>query len=301
MKNLFIHLFAASLLLVACTTENAPGIDPVVPPTVDRVPLVVESASVNAEVSTRETTPLNAGSIGIYLYGVGYTDQINRQYISSGSSWNPNGAGSTIYLGGGDASVSAYYPYKPSFGAPPTFISSTIMNSADDDLLFSPPRTVSAAPLQKTTSFVMDHLYGKLSFVFQRSNYSGPCLVSKIELKNLKLTVGADFRYANPIGSLLGDAGTTLSMACNTIVSPLGTIEPRSFLLLPCTPALTGMEIALTVDGKVMSVIIPTASYKPTKNEYKTITITINGSVLAVTSVDVTSWIPSDLSTNVYF
>ena len=297
MKNLFIHLFAASLLLVACTTENAPGIDPVVPPTVDRVPLVVESARVNAEASTRATTPLNTGSIGIYLWGAGYTAQLNRQYTYSGSSWVPNSAAATIYLGGAAASVSAYYPYNQSFTSSTVDISSKIMNSTDDDLLFSPPRTVSAAPLQKTTSFLMDHVYGKLSFVFQRNNYSGSCLVSKIEVKNLKKNTEADFRYDSPVSPLTGDAGTTLSMACNTTVSSSGTTaESKSFLLLPCTPALTGMEIELIVDGKVMSVIVSTASYKPTKNEHKTITLTISSSALIVTGVEVTNWIPSDLA-----
>lgn len=296
MKTIFTLLIPASLLLAGCTADETPGmVDPSIPPVEATVPLTVESATVNAEVTTRAA--VTSGSIGIFLTGTGYTAINNRQYDYGTPAWTPNGGvANTIYLGGATASVCAYHPWQASHNNSAAIpLTSQLFDNASKDISFATARNVDGSSANKSTSFAMTRAYAKVTFVFQRSNYPGTCQVQKVELKNLlpsaMLNIGT-----GAYSTAAGMANSSVSQTKNVTVPATGTVAWGSdFLLVPCTPASTGMTLVITVDGKTMTTTIPTASYKPTKGEYKTITITVQGTGINTTSVTTTDWANGNL------
>ncbi len=296
MKTIFTLLIPASLLLAGCTADETPGmVDPAIPPVEATVPLTVESAAVNAEVTTRAA--VTSGSIGIFLTGTGYTAINNRQYDYGTPAWTPNGGvANTIYLGGTTASVCAYHPWQASLNNSAAIpLTSQLFDNASKDISFATARNVDGSSANKSTSFAMTRAYAKVTFVFQRSNYPGTCQVQKVELKNLlpsaMLNIGT-----GAYSTAAGMANSSVSQTKNVTVPATGTVAWGSdFLLVPCTPASTGMTLVITVDGKTMTTTIPTASYKPTKGEYKTITITVQGTGINTTSVTTTDWANGNL------
>lgn len=296
MKTIFTLLIPASLLLAGCTADETPGmVDPSIPPVEATVPLTVESAAVNAEVTTRAA--VTSGSIGIFLTGTGYTAINNRQYNYGTPAWTPNGGvANTIYLGGATASVCAYHPWQASLNNSAAIpLTSQLFDNASKDISFATARNVDGSSANKSTSFAMTRAYAKVTFVFQRSNYPGTCQVQKVELKNLlpsaTLNIGT-----GAYSTAAGVANSSVTQTKNVTVPATGTVAWGSdFLLVPCTPASTGMTLVITVDGKTMTTTIPTASYKPTKGEYKTITITVQGTGINTTSVTTTDWANGNL------
>ena len=288
MRTVFTLLFAVPLLLVGCTTENSLGIDPISPST-EAVPMIIESAAIAAQVETRGV--LNTGSIGVFLSGTGYTAINNREYNYSSPSWSPSGgAVNNIYLGGGKAEVCAYYPFNSLFSSTLINLSSKLY-AEKDDISFAINRDMNGSSSGRTTIFNMQRAYAKLTFTFQRSNYSSSCVITKLlinnGLSNYALNIGAGFNGLLPNGV----SGLTYSESTNITVPPTGTIPlGHDILLVPSTPASTGIQIVVTVDGSTMSTTIPTASYKPTPGEYKNIQITIRGSAIEVSSVTTTDW-----------
>lgn len=296
MKTIFTLLIPASLLLAGCTADETPGmVDPSIPPVEATVPLTVESAAVNAEVTTRAA--VTSGSIGIFLTGTGYTAINNRQYDYGTPAWTPNGGvANTIYLGGATASVCAYHPWQASLNNSAAIpLNSQLFDNASKDISFATARNVDGSSANKSTSFAMTRAYAKVTFVFQRSNYPGTCQVQKVELKNLLPSAALNIG-TGAYSTVAGVANSSVSQTKNVTVPATGTVAWGSdFLLVPCTPASTGMTLVITVDGKTMTTTIPTASYKPTKGEYKTITITVQGTGINTTSVTTTDWANGNL------
>lgn len=296
MKTIFTLLIPASLLLAGCTADETPGmVDPSIPPVEATVPLTVESAAVNAEVITRAA--VTSGSIGIFLTGTGYTAINNRQYDYGTPAWTPNGGvANTIYLGGATASVCAYHPWQASLNNSAAIpLNSQLFDNASKDISFATARNVDGSSANKSTSFAMTRAYAKVTFVFQRSNYPGTCQVQKVELKNLLPSAALNIG-TGAYSTVAGVANSSVSQTKNVTVPATGTVAWGSdFLLVPCTPASTGMTLVITVDGKTMTTTIPTASYKPTKGEYKTITITVQGTGINTTSVTTTDWANGNL------
>ena len=296
MKTILTFLILASLLLAGCAADETPGmVDPSTPPVEATVPLIVESAAVSAEVTTRAT--VSSGSIGIFLTGTGYTAINNRQYNYGTPAWVPNGGvANTIYLGGTTASVCAYHPYASTLNNSAAIpLTSQVFDNASKDISFAVNRNVDGSSVNKSTSFAMTRAYAKVTFVFQRSNYPGTCQVQKVELKNLlpsaTLNIGT-----GAYSTAAGVANSSVAQTKNVTVPATGTVAWGSdILLVPCTPALTGMTIVITVDGKTMTTTIPTANYKPVKGEYKTITITVQGTGINTTSVTTADWVNGNM------
>lgn len=296
MKNIYTLLIPAFLLLAGCTADERSDMNPEVPLVMATVPLGIESASVNAEVATRATT-LNSGSIGVFLSGTGYTSINNRKYNYAPSAWVPEGgADNAIYLGAATASVCAYYPYGSGLGNSTAIpLTSQVLDSEGKDISFATGRNVDGSSGNKSTVFAMIRAYSKVTFLFQRSNYPGTCKVQKVELKNLlpsaTLNIGTGVYSA-----ATGVANSTVSQSKDITVPATGTVAWGSdILLVPCTPASSGMVIVVTVDGKTMTTTVPTGSYKPVAGNYATITITLNGTGINTTSVTTTDWVNNSL------
>ena len=286
-----------SWLLCGCTAGEAPGIEPVKPPVTGTVPLTIESAMVDAQVATRTTTTLTSGSIGIFLSGEGYTAISNRRYDYAASAWSPNGgAGNAIFLGGTTASVCAYYPWQEALGNSTAIpLTSQSLANNNQDFCFAPNRNMDGSSAGRSTNFIMKHAYAKLTFKFQRSNYPGACRVQKVELKNLlpsaTLNIGT-----GAYSTAAGVANSSVSLAKDVTVPATGTVTWGSdILLVPCTPAGTGMTVVITVNGEMMSTTIPVADYRPVQGVYKTILITVKGTGINITKVEAEDWTNKEL------
>lgn len=296
MKIIFTLLFPASLLLAGCTDDPIPGMNPAMPLVTPTVPLTVESATMNAEVTTRSTTTLSSGSIGIFLSGAGYTTIDNRRYDYASAAWSPNGgAGYAIFLAGIPAAVCAYHPWQASLNSTAIPLTSQVFDNAEKDISFAMNRTMNGTSAGSSTTFAMTRAYAKVTFVFERNNYPGTCVVEKVELKNLlpsaTLNIGTGV-YSTAVGV----SGAIVSQEKSVTVPFSGTLAWGSdILLVPCTPAETGMTIVITVDGKTMTTTVPTASYMPTAGEYKTITIRVQGTGINATSVTTEDWLNGNL------
>lgn len=295
MKTLFTLLFPATLLLASCTADHTPGIDPVTPP----VPLTVESAAIDATMITTRANPmLTSGSIGIFLSGTGYTAVTNRRYDYASPAWTPNGgATNAIYLAGSTASVCAYYPWQSGISnSTAVLLTSQVQDDVAKDISFALNRDMDGSSANSSTTFAMKHAYAKVTFTFQRSNYPGICEVQKVELKNIlastTLNIGTG-KYATSTGSTAG----TVSQTKNVTVPTSGTVSWGSdILLVPCTPASTGIMLTITVDGKTMTTTIPKETYKPVAGEYKTIAIIVQGTAINATGVTTTDWVNGNIS-----
>ena len=151
MKTILTFLIPASLLLAGCAADETPGmVDPSTPPVEATVPLIVESAAVSAEVTTRAT--VSSGSIGIFLTGTGYTAINNRQYNYGTPAWVPNGGvANTIYLGGTTASVCAYHPYASTLNNSAAIpLTSQVFDNASKDISFAVNRNVDGSSVNKS-------------------------------------------------------------------------------------------------------------------------------------------------------
>lgn len=297
MRTIFTLLIPVSLLLAGCTAGETPGIEPVKPPVIATVPLTVESATVNAEATTRTATPLTSGSIGVFrLEGNGYDAIDNRRYDYGMPAWIPSGGpGNAVFLGGVTASVCAYHPWQaPLNSLNFTVTSQVLANDNSNDICFATSRTVDGSSTNKSTTFNMIRAYAKVTFKFQRENYPGSGVVQKVELHNLLQSATLDISTGT-YSTNMGVIGTTISQSNSIVMPGTGTVSWGSdILLVPCIPA-GATTIVITVDGKEMTTSIPTANYQPTRGEYKTITVTVQGTDINVGSVATEEWTNSDL------
>lgn len=290
-KNTFL---LASLLLAGCTADEISGTDNgivPVPPVELTTPLEIESASLDAEITTRATTTLGSGNIiGVFLSGTGYTDKKNCKYQwQSASSWTATDAGNTIYLGGAAANVCAYHPWTNGYNDKTAIPLTSQVYASDKDISFAGNRVLNGSSSSKSTSFTMTRAYARLQIKLTKSaDYPGTCAVSKLELQNLIKSASLNITSTNgSYSSTTGTTGTTVTTTKNVTPTTTGTVW-SDYLLIPCTPYDGAMKIVLTVDGKTMTATI--AGYTPVKGEYKSITLTIKGTGLGITSVTTTAW-----------
>lgn len=293
-KNTFL---LASLLLAGCTADEISGTDNgivPVPPVELTTPLEIESASLDAEITTRATTTLGSGnSIGVFLSGTGYTDRNNCKYNYSAPNWVPHDNGHTIYLGGAAASVCAYHPWTSGYDNKTAIPLTSQVYASGKDISFAGNRDLNGSSGSKSTSFIMTRAYARLQIKLTKSSdYPGTCAVSKLELQNLIQSASLNITSANgSYSSTNGTTGTTVTTTKNVTPTTTGTVW-SDYLLIPCTPYGGAMKIVLTVDGKPMTTTI--AGYTPVKGEYKSITLTIKGTGLGITSVTTTDWTTAD-------
>ena len=297
MKTLFTLLIQVSLLLAGCTAGETPGVEPVKPPVTATVPLIVESATVNAEVTTRAATTLTSGSIGVFrLAGNGYTAVNNSRYDYAPLAWTPGGGpANAVLLGGEVARVCAYHPWQASLNSTAIPLTSQVLTDANNDISFATSRAVDGSSINKTTTFNMIRAYAKVTFKFKRDNYSGTCQVQKVELKNLLPSATLDIG-TGAYSTAAGVANSSVSQEKSVTVPATDTVPWGSdILLVPCTPAGTGMTIVITVDGKTMTTTIPVADYQPERGEYATITIMVQGTGINITKVETEDWVNGEL------
>lgn len=300
--NRFTCLLAV-ILLAGCSGSELPeGLQPAGPSEAD-IPLNVTVASLEAEVEsapgTRAATNLGSGtSIGIFRDNTnGYTAAGNIRYNYGSPKWAPQTASETIYLGLLPVNVCAYHPW--SSGKTTAIALTSGVYATTNDLSYATNLSVDGRT-NKTTAltFAMKRAYARVAFKLKRDNYPGTCTVSNLTVKKLlpstTLTITSG-TYAATTGTTAATLNRTRTVVV-TATAGASTDWGEEYLLVPCTPAGTGMEITLTVDGKTMTTTVPTASYKPVAGEYKTITLTLKGTDLKASSVTTEDWTKQDLS-----
>lgn len=292
----------AAVLLAGCSGSELPeGLQPGGPSEAD-IPLNVTVASLEAEVEsspvTRATTNLNTGSIGIFRDNTnGYTAATNIRYNYASPTWTPQTATETIYLGLLPVNVCAYHPW--SAGKTTAIALTSDVYAAANDLSYAINQSVDGRT-NKTTAltFAMKRAYARLAFKLKRDNYPGTCSVTNLTVKNLlpstTLTITTGTYAANN-----GTASATLNRTRTVnVTTTVGSSSDwgEEYLLVPCTPAGSGMEITLTVDGKTMTTTVPKTSYTPVAGQWKTITLTLKGTDLKASSVTTENWTNQDIS-----
>ncbi|GCB34802.1 fimbrillin family protein [Bacteroides faecalis] len=298
------------LLLAACVAgfagcagEEIPGAAAAPRPVEGTVPLGVEAstlpeAATSAVPVTRAgVSALSSGSIGIFLSGTGYTAINNRRYDYDTPTWTPNGGiTNTIYLGGPVAKVCAYYPWTTGYDTSTAIPLTSQDYAAAKDLSYAVNREVKGNATGCKTTFALTHAYALATIQLKRDNYSGTCKVTKLELKNLlpSATIDITTDTASTIAGVSGNATISRTVDITVPAAGVATTQPK-YLLVPCTPAGGGMVLALTVDGKPMTLTVPAATYTPVAGVSNTITIGIKGTALKVSSVTTTDWATGEI------
>lgn len=275
----------------------------------NRVPLSIASASVEntSKSLTRAVTPelLTSGSIGIFLEGTSagttYTKKDNIQYDYSASGWIPNNEAETLYLGGEDANVCAYYKTsKINLAAKETAALTSQIFDTEKDLLYAKNKTVNGTSAGKVVEFVLGHAYSQIEFVLGRDNYPNTCKVTQIAVKNANIIESTTLNLATGVYAA-GTVNANFSYNTNSAAPADGIIVPSTgtvnsnLLMIPCTLANnagTGLTLVLTVDGKTMTATVPHAKLNALQAGIKhQLSVTIKGTAISV-GVKTTPWDP---------
>lgn len=289
-KTITNALLLTSLLLAGCTADETTDANAGRSPMELTTPLTIESASLDAELTTRAGSAITSGSIGVFLSGADYVAVNNSRYSYSAGSWSPAETG--INLGAKDAQVCAYYPWVSTYSNSAAIPLTSQVYDATKDLSYAVNQTKNGTSSGTSAiAFDMVKAYARLKIQFKRADYPGTCVVSKVTLKNLlpnatlNITNGA---YSASSGTSGSELDRTADVTVATGSTPTAWAD---YLLVPCKPAGSGMVVSLLVDGKPMTTTIPwSGGYSPAAGAYVAITLTIKGTSLGNISVTRDDW-----------
>lgn len=259
------------------------------------VPVKIADASISAEVQTRAT--ISSGSMGVFRTSAnGYTAQYNSQYTYN-SGWKPN---TTVYVGGANATLCAYYPYNAvTFTANSTTCTLTAQKyDAAKDLCYA--KTGGAAVCNKTpnATFAMTRAYSRLKLSIKRhaTNYVGNCNITNV---NIKHSTGTNFFVNRTLDISAGTNGGSATAGGWTYALNTGNMAANATntaydVLVPPQPVSGGLTITLTIDGVNRVVTVPAAQFSNNLNagQQYTISLIITDAeiVLPASAVTVNDW-----------
>ena len=286
-------LAIACLLAAGCSQEEGSGAGSL------RVPLVVTSAGMQSEVNVTRSSysPLARGSIGVFMdNGAGvttYTPIKNSRYDYEGStsSWTLAAGSTPVYLMEGDAAVCACYPYDAAM-TDNRAVPLAVHPLADGEvpLAYSVNVPANATDKQKV-SFSLNQAYAWLEIRFTRSSsMKDNITLSEYSVSGYQLAGQAtlDITTGPQTNTMLTDDPVRFT---EDIPLAKGATVTRNLLMVP--PDLDyGLRMGVKISDKPMSVLIETLP-KLLQSGYKyTVTVTVNGSNLGVSSVEVLPWTP---------
>lgn len=274
----------------------------------EAIPVTVRSVGrVEAQAVTRGA--VSTGDIGLFLTGTGdgagkYSDRNNCKYTNSGSGWAAANEANTVSLFRLKANVWAYHPYH--MNTPDKIYTQSAFPlqsqpyTEQEDICYG-AGTVSDTVKDLTSSNAaggisftnMEHVYALVSFSFSLNNYTGAGKITKIKLENviasttMNLTTG---EYAQTTS----DTESSVEEEVNITVpssDPISSQATENMLMIPCSfsnagsitgVADCGLKVVLTLDGKDLSVGIPTADLSKLEAGKKyLISITLQGAPVA--------------------
>ena len=218
------------------------------------VPVEIAGAGISAEVQTMAT--ITVCSIGVFRTGANYTQQYEKYTYNNG--WKPSA--NTIYVGGGDATVCAYYPYVDAAAHTGTgFVQEAQGWSELKDLSYA---TTGATVSNKApyVSFAMKRAYARLKLSITRNaNYVGNCNIVNVNIRhsgnNSFLTRRVlDISNGTSSGDFNTGGGWTYGLNLGNVAP--GATNTAYDALAPPQPVSGGLIITLPIDGVNRSVSI---------------------------------------------
>lgn len=260
-----------------------------------QVPLTITSAALQTEVTaTRASTQLGAGAtIGVFLDNVAgsssYTRMYNVPYSCGGAAWSPGTEAARIYLTSDDANVCAYYPYRNNIYNNILSLAPRLLADGEAPLAYATYKTVNAD--NKNVTFSMTQACSWLVIAFKRGNTKDDITLSEFSLTNSGL-------YKESVLNIT-DGSTTNTAADGGKVTFTGDIAlPKNStvtrnLSMPPSSALTGgLKVSVKVKeygNKVLSTTLTGLTALARGYKYA-VTLTVDGSELGISSVEVLPW-----------
>ena len=295
------RLFCVAMLATGCSQDEA-----LICPaggTPGQVPLTITSAGLQTEVTaTRASTPLGAGaSIGVFLDNApgvtSYSATRNVPYDCGGVAWNPAVESARIYLTSDNADVCAYYPYRAGVtDATRVSLAPRILADGEAPLAYAANQTVNAD--NKNVTFSMTQACSWLVIDFKRGDTKDDITLSEFSLINSGLYKESLLNITD--GSIsnttAADAGTItftgdIALAKNSTVT-------RSLSLVPSSSLSGGLKVSVKVKeygNKVLSTTLTGLTALPRGVKYA-VTLTVDGTDLSVSSVEVVPWTESAIN-----
>jgi len=273
------------------------------------------SVSISGKTSLRSLKDafVSTDAIGVFVTGTGYTTKL-AQYTFNGTTWSsPSSDTSKIFLSPEEATVYGFYP------ASSVLSPSTLANDSTNGIKVTVTGTDSSFAatdqidymyatatnkvkyLNPATNLAFNHGLAKVSFIVNKDqSFLNPGALTQVKLaKTTGFLIGAGVMKLRS-GAITGltaansitFTGTATANAYNATPS---TTKTAYGLVAPIT-ATSGITLSMTIDGKVYSATLPSASPAnlfAAGNEYL-YTITLKGTEMSITSVSVTPWDTKD-------
>lgn len=268
-----------------------------------RVPLVIASAEVQTEVpSTRAFTALGAGSsIGVFLGNVNEDGfemtHANVRYYYGSPKWVPISEQEKIYVTSDNAGVCAYYPYRAGVSdGPHVSLAPRILADGEVPIAYATLQSTNAG--YKEMSFSMQQACSWLVMNFKRGNTKDDITLSEFSLINSKLYKEylLDITDGSISNTTSADAGT-ITFAGDIALAKNSTVT-RNLSMPPITWLGGGLKVSVKVKeygNKVLSTTLTALTTLQRGYKYA-VTLTVNGTGLGVSSVEVLPWTESTIN-----
>lgn len=294
--NYFAVAFCAAMLAAGCTQYEAPSAH------ADgkgmQVPLVITTAGIEPEVTyTRTASELDTGaSVGLFLSNISesssYVPKNNVHYKRTAAGWQFQGAVENgILLNASDAHLCAYYPYNEQVtSAAAIQLTPHVLAPGETPLAYAPNRRINA--VNSNVAFLMKQAYTWLAFSFRRGNLKDDITLSEVSLVNSGLVREAvlDIGSGLTTSSTPADGGR-ISFSGDIALAKNSTMT-RDIVVPPTGELFGGLKVAVKVKeygDKALSTTLAGITKLERGYRYE-VTLTVNGTELGVSSVNVLPW-----------
>jgi hypothetical protein len=328
MKRMFILAAVISALLAGCsnedvTTSGKVGLG------VSATASITGTVSTRSLVDAFDATTNK--DIKVFVVGTGYSSKADT-YTFAGGSWASSPTSNDkIFLSDEVATVYGYFPATATPDYPnKTIVNVDVKSEQDfkattqDDYMYATGRgantgtelsPVYSYPLATASNNVAEgknkvdlyfhHALAKLQFVIKKaSTYDGTGKLTSVELSKTGAFLAGNAGVLPLDGTQItglsavdkitfsDDTGLTANVdgvSVNGLVAPVSL--PASVTAGSASDD-NSIKLTLTVDGKLMSVYLPTATVsKWDAGKVYTYTVTVNGNLLSVNSVSIVNWL----------
>lgn len=308
----------ASAVLTSCSKEDSPV------PSASKSELGV-SASISGTVNTRALVDAftDDNQIAVFITGTNYTPKVTL-YTYGTTSWTPPALeADKIYLSNETATVYGYYPASatitgttPINGASNTLdvtvnaTEASFTGTGQTDYMYAtgrtgttgsysyPLATASNATNANKVDLYLHHALAKLSFIVNKaSSYTGNGTLTSVKLSKTDGFLTGTGTMALSDGTIALSTASSIEFTGSATINvynatPSTTVTAQG--LAAPNSNLSGITLTLTIDGKAMTVTLPTTITTWTQGNNYTYTITVNGTGLEVTTVSILPWIGID-------
>lgn len=267
------------LSIASCTAPEETGI-----PSSKPVALGIGSIGIPEQPSSRAA--VTSGSIGIYVASSSYYSQLeNREGTYNGGTgkWTP---ASSVWLNDKDATLVVVWPRQASS----SFSLTAKEWTASDDIFAGTRSDVNNRNGDNLSFNNLKPVYTRLKITLsKKSTYTGLGEWTKLVLSGADLYQQGTYNPLSDKVTAQSGAGYTQSFSPARNIDG-GTIDLRLLAVAALTQDLT---VAITVDGKEMSVTVPKDKFSGTKMERGvnyTLAIMVSTVGISVQSMEYTQW-----------